>query len=59
MSKKELIKNEDYIIDEFGRWIFTREYHFKRGYCCSPNKHPGCLNCPYREDIIKPQELKK
>jgi hypothetical protein len=46
--KKDLILGEDYYIDKLGRWVFTKEYHLKRGYCCSPYKHPGCLHCPYR-----------
>lgn len=33
----------DYVIDELGRWVFTREYLLKRGYCCKS----GCRNCPY------------
>ena len=48
MKKNELILGEDYYIDELSRWVFTKEYHLKRGYCCSPKKKPGCLNCPYR-----------
>ena len=48
MKKNELILGEDYYIDELSRWVFTKEYHLKRGYCCSPKKNPGCLNCPYR-----------
>jgi len=23
--------------------VFTREFHLKRGYCCTN----GCKNCPY------------
>jgi hypothetical protein len=48
MKKNELILGEDYYFDEKGRWVFTKEYHLKRGYCCSPKKNPGCLHCPYR-----------
>lgn len=48
MNKNKLILGEDYYIDDLGRWVFTKEYHLKRGYCCSPNKKFGCLNCPYR-----------
>lgn len=48
MNKNQLILGEDYYIDDLGRWVFTKEYHLKRGYCCSPNKKVGCLNCPYR-----------
>ncbi|MDQ3140703.1 MAG: DUF5522 domain-containing protein [Bacteroidota bacterium] len=37
-----LILNEDYTIED-GLYVFTREYHLKRGYCCES----GCKNCPY------------
>jgi hypothetical protein len=33
----------DYYINEDGNFVFTREYHLKRGYCCK-NK---CLHCPW------------
>jgi hypothetical protein len=33
----------DYYIDELGRYVFTEEYHRKRGYCCQN----GCKHCPY------------
>lgn len=36
-------KNEDYTIDELGRYIFTKKFHLKRGYCCGCD----CINCPY------------
>jgi len=49
MSKIKLNIEQDYYIDDYGRWVFTKEYNLKRGYCCSPKKNPGCLNCPYRE----------
>jgi Family of unknown function (DUF5522) len=32
----------DYIIEN-GLWIFTKEYHLKRGYCCKN----ACQNCPW------------
>ncbi|MDB5228574.1 MAG: hypothetical protein JWN78_2767 [Bacteroidota bacterium] len=41
-----LIENIDYYFDEFGRMVFTKEYHLKRGYCCGNN----CLNCPWRNN---------
>jgi hypothetical protein len=43
-----LIQGTDYIIDELGNLIFTKEYHLKRGYCCQN----GCVNCPF--DTIDP-----
>ena len=42
-SPAPLQEGIDYTIDEFGRWVFTREYLLKRGYCCKS----GCRNCPY------------
>jgi len=38
-----LKENEDYYINKDGNFVFTREYHLKRGYCCK-NK---CLHCPW------------
>ena len=38
-----LIENIDYYINENGLFVFTKEYHLKRGYCCK-NK---CLHCPW------------
>ncbi|MEL7003088.1 MAG: DUF5522 domain-containing protein [Bacteroidota bacterium] len=28
---------------ENGLYVFTEEYHLKRGYCCKS----GCRHCPY------------
>jgi hypothetical protein len=33
----------DYYINEDGLFVFTKEYHLKRGYCCKS----GCKHCPY------------
>ncbi|WP_345951070.1 MULTISPECIES: DUF5522 domain-containing protein [unclassified Mucilaginibacter] len=38
-----LIKGTDYYINVEGNYVFTREYHLKRGHCCK-NK---CLHCPW------------
>jgi hypothetical protein len=38
-----LKEGEDYYINEDGLFVFTREYHLKRGFCCK-NK---CLHCPW------------
>lgn len=59
MSKNQLILGEDYYIDDIGRWVFTKEYHLKRGYCCSPKKDPGCLNCPFRDYVKDFKNSKK
>lgn len=38
-----LILGEDYYLEN-GRYVFTEQYHLKRGYCCNS----GCRHCPYR-----------
>ncbi|MEO3404611.1 DUF5522 domain-containing protein [Mucilaginibacter sp. CAU 1740] len=38
-----LQEGTDYYINEDGNFVFTKEYHLKRGYCCK-NK---CLHCPW------------
>lgn len=37
------VEGHDYYINEKGLWVFTEQFHLKRGYCCK-NK---CLHCPY------------
>jgi len=29
---------------EQGKFVFTADYHLKRGYCCNS----GCRHCPYK-----------
>ncbi len=41
--EENLKEGIDYYIDECGRWVFTREYHLKRGFCCEN----GCKHCPF------------
>jgi len=48
-----LKENIDYYINEDGNFVFTKEYHLKRGNCCK-NK---CLHCPW--DYGKPKEAKQ
>lgn len=36
------VEGRDYYIEN-GRWVFTAEYHAKRGSCCGN----GCRHCPY------------
>src|SRR5687767_14062825 len=45
MYKKQqlLIEGKDYYINEQGLYVFTADYHLRRGYCCGS----GCLHCPY------------
>ncbi|MBC7915204.1 MAG: hypothetical protein H7Y07_13885 [Pyrinomonadaceae bacterium] len=35
----------DYYFNEQGLMVFTKEYHLKRGYCCTN----GCLHCPWNK----------
>lgn len=34
---------KDFYIDENGFFVFTREFHLRRGFCCKNN----CRHCPY------------
>lgn len=45
----ELQEGIDYTISKDGLFVFTREYHLKRGYCCGSN----CLNCPYAFGMVR------
>ncbi|MBP9853726.1 MAG: hypothetical protein KBD53_02530 [Candidatus Omnitrophica bacterium] len=45
-----MILGIDYFIDQDGLFVFTREYHLKRGYCCKNN----CLHCPFNAERVKP-----
>jgi len=38
-----LQEGTDYYINRDGNFVFTKEYHVKRGFCCK-NK---CLHCPW------------
>ena len=44
-SPKSAVLKEgvDFVFNDAGLMVLTREYHLKRGYCCSS----GCQNCPY------------
>jgi hypothetical protein len=47
-----LIEGIDYYINEDGLFVFTKEYHLKRGYCCK-NK---CLHCPWDFGKVKKRD---
>lgn len=49
-----LVEGVDYYIEN-GRWVFTAEFHLKRGYCCGS----GCRHCPYEEREKRQAEEKK
>jgi hypothetical protein len=38
----------DYYIEN-GKYVFTKEFHLKRGYCCGC----GCINCVYEPKHFK------
>ncbi|NME70709.1 MULTISPECIES: DUF5522 domain-containing protein [Flammeovirga] len=42
MSKTPLEEGKDYYIEN-GLYVFTKEYHLKRGYCCKNQ----CKHCPW------------
>ncbi len=37
------LEEGDYYLEN-GFFVFTAQYHLKRGYCCGN----GCRHCPYR-----------
>ena len=41
-SKVQLVPGIDYYVEN-GKFVFTSEYHLKRGYCCNSR----CRHCPY------------
>lgn len=49
----------DYYINEDGNFVFTEEYHLKRGFCCKS----GCKHCPWNfikfDDAIKTKPTKR
>ena len=42
-KEPQLIEGKDYYINEQGLYVFTADYHLRRGFCCGS----GCLHCPY------------
>jgi len=36
----------DFYIED-GKYVFTKEFHLKRGFCCDS----GCRHCPYKKDL--------
>lgn len=47
-----LVKGVDYYI-EAGKFVFTRAYHLKRGFCCNSR----CRHCPYAADEGAPTRI--
>jgi hypothetical protein len=52
--KNRLVEGQDYLIEN-GLYVFTKEFHLKRGSCCKN----GCKNCPYGFDKKKNKKDKK
>ena len=49
---KTLTEGEDFFYDEKGFFVFTREYHLLRGYCCGYE----CRECPFDyEGVSEPR----
>ncbi len=46
-----LLEGIDYTIEN-GLWVFTKEYHLKRGHCCKSM----CKNCPWEYKKIVNRE---
>jgi hypothetical protein len=44
---QQLVEGIDYYL-EGSKFVFTRAYHLKRGYCCNSK----CRHCPYARDGI-------
>lgn len=42
MARSPLIPGIDYYVED-GKFVFTPEYHLKRGHCCNSK----CRHCPY------------
>lgn len=41
-KKEKKIESPDFYIED-GKYVFTKEFHIKRGSCCGN----VCKNCPY------------
>lgn len=44
-SLSKLSPSDFYIED--GKYVFTEEFHLKRGFCCDS----GCRHCPYKRKL--------
>lgn len=45
------IEKDDFYIEN-GFYVFTEQYHLKRGYCCGNR----CRHCPYSYENVKDQK---
>lgn len=44
----KLTEGEDFYYNEDGYFVFTENYHLKKGYCCGN----GCKHCPYDYEAV-------
>ncbi|MBL8743572.1 MAG: hypothetical protein JNK04_20825 [Myxococcales bacterium] len=44
--RQPLVEGIDFYM-EGDRFVFTADYHRKRGYCCNSSVR-GCRHCPYK-----------
>jgi Family of unknown function (DUF5522) len=48
-----LIEGDDFYYNEQGFFVFTADWHLKKGYCCGN----GCLHCPFDyRNVPEPQK---
>ena len=47
-KSQPLVLNEDYYIED-GRWVFTENFHKKRGHCCGSD----CRHCPFEHVNVR------
>ncbi len=43
MKNEPLIEGIHYTINDDGLFVFTKQYHLEKGFCCGM----GCQHCPY------------
>lgn len=53
--KHSKFQEGDYYKSPEGFFVFTEQYHLRRGYCCKS----GCRHCPYGYDKKTDQFKKK
>lgn len=51
MNQIDPLEGVHYNINDKGYFVFTKQYHLEKGYCCGL----GCLHCPYKyENVTEP-----
>ena len=49
---KELIEGIHFYYNKDGLFVFTKQYHLEKGYCCGN----GCLHCPFNYENVNETE---